>query len=85
MADQTSRASLAELERRDAFVARHIGTSPDDQRAMLATLGFASCDALIDAIVPAAIRDRARSRCPRRSPSTRRSRSSRRSRRGTAC
>ncbi|MFI4924901.1 MAG: glycine dehydrogenase, partial [Vicinamibacteria bacterium] len=59
MADQPSRESLADLERRDAFVARHVGTSPDDQRAMLATLGFATRAEMIDAIVPRTIRDRA--------------------------
>ena len=48
--------TLAELESRDAFVARHIGPSEADQAAMLATLGYASREALIDAIVPAAIR-----------------------------
>ena len=53
------RPTLADLERRDAFAARHIGTAPADQRAMLASLGFASRAALIDAIVPPAIRDRA--------------------------
>jgi len=39
-----------------AFAARHIGTTPDDQRAMLRTLGHESRAALMDAIVPAAIR-----------------------------
>ena len=53
------RPTLADLERRDAFAARHIGTAQADQRAMLASLGFASRAALIDAIVPPAIRDRA--------------------------
>jgi glycine dehydrogenase len=48
--------TLAALEATDAFVARHIGTSPADQRAMLAALGYASRAALMDAIVPAAIR-----------------------------
>ena len=47
---------LAELEARDAFVGRHVGTSPDDQARMLDTLGYATREALIDAIVPAAIR-----------------------------
>ena len=55
----TPRPALADLERRDAFVARHIGFCGDDERAMLATLGFASRAALIDAIVPSAIRARA--------------------------
>ena len=53
------RPTLAALERRDAFVARHIGHGDDDQRAMLAALGFATRAAMIDAIVPAAIRGRA--------------------------
>ena len=53
---QTARPTLAELERRDAFVSRHIGTSEADQRVMLDALGYASRGALIDAIVPAAIR-----------------------------
>ena len=50
------REPLASLERRDAFVARHIGTSHEDQMAMLDSLGYATRRALIDAIVPAAIR-----------------------------
>ena len=52
----TARRTLVELERRDAFVARHIGPSDADQAAMLELLGYASRGALIDAIVPAAIR-----------------------------
>jgi glycine dehydrogenase len=55
----TPRMPLAALERRGAFIGRHIGPSPDDQRAMLAALGFESRAALIDAIVPPAIRDAA--------------------------
>jgi glycine dehydrogenase len=35
------------------FVARHIGPSEDDQRAMLATLGYASLDSLLTAALPA--------------------------------
>ncbi len=49
-------SSLAILEDHGAFVARHIGTSPADQAAMLAALGHPSRAALIDAIVPATIR-----------------------------
>jgi glycine dehydrogenase len=49
-------SGLAALEQRNAFIARHIGTSPDDQDAMLATLGYSSRDALVDAVVPPAIR-----------------------------
>ncbi len=46
------------LEQSDAFIARHIGTTPDDQAAMLEALGSTSRAALMDAIVPAAIRRR---------------------------
>jgi glycine dehydrogenase len=50
--------TLATLEQTDAFAARHIGTTPEDQAAMLAALGYPSRAALMDAIVPAAIRRR---------------------------
>src|SRR5205085_1456905 len=40
----------------DRFVTRHIGPSPDETRGMLATLGYESLDAFIDAAVPADIR-----------------------------
>jgi glycine dehydrogenase len=50
--------SLTALEAHDAFIARHIGTSPAEQAAMLAALGMPSRAALIDAIVPPAIRRR---------------------------
>jgi glycine dehydrogenase len=53
-----SRRSLRELEQHRGFVDRHIGTDDADQAAMLRTLGFATRGALIDAIVPAAIRNR---------------------------
>src|SRR5437879_6355325 len=49
----TVRASLAPADR---FVTRHIGPSPDETREMLATLGYESLDAFIDAVVPADIR-----------------------------
>src|SRR5881628_3707047 len=49
----TVRASLAPADR---FVTRHIGPSPDETRGMLATLGYDSLDALIDAVVPEDIR-----------------------------
>ena len=42
----------------DAFGRRHIGTTRDDQRLMLATLGYDSLDALVDAAVPSAIQMR---------------------------
>ena len=56
MTSQTARPSLAQLEAHDAFLARHIGPSTDEERRMLASVGYASRTALIDAIVPAAIR-----------------------------
>ncbi|MBX9870244.1 MAG: aminomethyl-transferring glycine dehydrogenase, partial [Burkholderiaceae bacterium] len=56
MNSQTARPSLLQLEAHDAFLARHIGPSADEQAAMLADIGYASRSALIDAIVPAAIR-----------------------------
>jgi glycine dehydrogenase len=52
----TTHGPLSALERSDAFVARHIGTSDDDQAAMLAALGYPSRAALMDAAVPASIR-----------------------------
>jgi glycine cleavage system pyridoxal-binding protein P len=51
--------SLRALEDRAAFLARHIGTTDDDQAAMLAVLGYANRGELIDAIVPPTIRERA--------------------------
>src|SRR6266699_3399050 len=49
----TVRASLAPADR---FVTRHIGPSPDETRGMLATLGYETLDAFIDAVVPEDIR-----------------------------
>ncbi len=53
-----SRRGLRELEQHRGFVDRHIGTDEADQAAMLRALGFATRSALIDAIVPSAIRSR---------------------------
>jgi glycine dehydrogenase len=44
------------LQHPDVFAARHIGPGPDEVRAMLDTLGYASLDAFIDAVIPADIR-----------------------------
>src|SRR3954468_4477593 len=41
----------------DGYEKRHIGPDADEQAAMLAELGYDSLDALIDAAVPAAIRE----------------------------
>ena len=47
--------SLAELENRSEFVARHIGLSEADEQRMLAAIGEPSRAALIDSIVPRSI------------------------------
>jgi glycine dehydrogenase len=51
--------TLEELEDAAAFAARHIGTTPADQAAMLGELGYPSRAALMDAILPPAIREQA--------------------------
>ncbi|HEX5343678.1 MAG TPA: glycine dehydrogenase, partial [Duganella sp.] len=53
-----TRTSLTQLEARDAFIARHIGPDAAEQQEMLSVLGYASRAALIDAIVPANIRNK---------------------------
>ena len=47
---------LAALEQHDEFIGRHIGPSAAEMTEMLAAIGAASLDALIDQTVPAAIR-----------------------------
>src|SRR6185295_15071648 len=51
-----ARRPLAELEQHRGFVDRHIGTTDAEQAQMLEVLGYASRSALIDAVVPPAIR-----------------------------
>lgn len=51
--------SLTELEQRDAFIDRHIGPGPEDQAAMLATLGLDSLAALAEKVAPPGILSRA--------------------------
>jgi glycine dehydrogenase len=51
-----ARESLEQLEDHGAFQRRHIGPDPADQAAMLRALGFDSRAALIDAVIPPAIR-----------------------------
>ena len=53
---KSQRIALDQLEDRSAFSRRHIGPDPDEQAAMLATLGFASRAALVDAVIPKSIR-----------------------------
>ena len=50
-----NRPTLDSLLSRDAFIARHIGPTPEDQRAMLGVLNHATLDTLIDNVVPVAI------------------------------
>lgn len=50
------RIPLTALEQHRGFVDRHIGTSENEQAAMLELLGYPTRAALIDAVVPAAIR-----------------------------
>ena len=54
-----ARATLGQLEDRCAFERRHVGPDAADQAGMLSLLGFPSRDALMAAIVPAAIRRKA--------------------------
>jgi len=51
--------TLAALEDHGAFVPRHIGSTDDEQAAMLAAIGQPTRAALMDAVVPATIRNRA--------------------------
>ena len=76
-------APLSLLEQPDAFVARHIGTTPEDQAAMLAVLGAPTRAALMEAIVPAAIRRAKAMALPGPVPEAARSRGSRPSQAGT--
>src|SRR5437879_333763 len=55
-ATPTASNSVNDRRSADSFATRHIGPGPEDIRAMLGTLGYATLDALIDAIVPADIR-----------------------------
>ncbi len=53
------RRTLGELEDRAAFERRHVGPDAGDQAQMLSALGFASREALMEAIVPPGIRRKA--------------------------
>ncbi|WIG56212.1 MAG: Glycine dehydrogenase [decarboxylating] (glycine cleavage system P protein) [Rhodanobacteraceae bacterium] len=50
--------TLHDLEQHDAFIDRHIGPDDHEIAHMLKTVGYDSLDALVDAIVPAAIRQK---------------------------
>ena len=64
-------AESGAAEYRDEFVRRHVGTSDDEQSAMLKVLGYETLDALIDAAVPNAVRSLGELRLPPRPPSAR--------------
>jgi glycine dehydrogenase len=51
-----SQTSLRDLEQHDAFLARHIGPNDAEIAHMLRMIGYASLDAITDAIVPGTIR-----------------------------
>ena len=55
----TKQPSLAELEKRDDFVRRHIGPGEPQIAAMLESLGLSSLDDLVDKAVPETIRSSA--------------------------
>ncbi len=44
------------LDPRGAFLSRHVGTSPEEQRHMLEELGYQSLEELVSAAVPASVR-----------------------------
>ncbi|HJR13767.1 MAG TPA: aminomethyl-transferring glycine dehydrogenase [Rhodanobacteraceae bacterium] len=50
--------SLHELEQHDGFINRHVGPDDAEIAHMLKAVGYESLDALVDAIVPAAIRQK---------------------------
>jgi len=54
MSDHTA-TTLSQLEGNDDFIRRHIGPSHDDMQTMLATVGAASLDALMQETMPQAI------------------------------
>jgi glycine dehydrogenase len=53
---QNASPSLRDLEHHDSFLERHIGPNDAEIAHMLRTVGYASIEALTDAIVPASIR-----------------------------
>jgi glycine dehydrogenase len=60
----TDHHTLADLDRAAPFKSRHIGTDPAEQQRMLQALGYASIEELMDAAVPASIRDEGPLRLP---------------------
>ncbi len=64
MSELRPAAESGAAEYRDEFVRRHVGTSDDEQSAMLKVLGYETLDALIDAAVPDAVRSLGQLRLP---------------------
>ncbi|MFL2840771.1 MAG: aminomethyl-transferring glycine dehydrogenase [Pseudohongiellaceae bacterium] len=48
--------SLSELGIHQEFITRHLGSNTEEQRSMLARLGYSDMDAFIQAVVPSSIR-----------------------------
>ena len=82
----SAKQPLVALEEPAAFVPRHIGVAPDDERKMLSAIGVPSRSALIDAVVPRVDRPRdADGAAARRSARSRRSPNCRASPTRTRC
>ena len=64
MGDQRPATDSGASEQHDEFVRRHVGTSDDEQSAMLKALGYETMDALIDAALPDAVRSLEELRLP---------------------
>ena len=64
MSELRPAAESGAAEYRDEFVRRHVGTSDDEQSAMLKVLGYETLDALIDAAVPDTVRSLGELRLP---------------------
>ncbi len=64
MSAQRPTAESDASEHHDEFVRRHVGTSDDEQSAMLKSLGYETLDALIDAAVPDRVRSLEELRLP---------------------
>ena len=64
MSELRPAAESGAAEYRDEFLRRHVGTSDDEQSAMLKVLGYETLDALIDAAVPDTVRSLGELRLP---------------------
>jgi glycine cleavage system P protein (glycine dehydrogenase) len=64
VSEQRATAESGVSEHPDEFVRRHVGTSDDEQSAMLKSLGYETLDALIDAAVPDSVRSLEQLRLP---------------------